>query len=337
MTGLGSVDRNGPPWAAFLLAYRYARGVDEAKFPGNQHADKQHDGKSNAKGQGARHVVGLGLAIAAILQHEVQRGAEAAYDGKKCDCDKGSHAGYYPVIAARRLLRFWLLTAAALVGLLLTASLGVWQMSRAAQKIALQQVIEERQKMPPLDGAALVDASAVDGLMHRQVVLRGTWLAKHAVFLDNRQMNGKPGFFVVTPLRLEGSGAVIVVQRGWVQRSFTERAQLPPLATDTAVVQIAGRIAPPPSKLYEFAGADQGVIRQNLDLRQYAGEIGADLLPVSLLQVGGSTDGLQRDWPRVEAGVAKHYGYAFQWFALSALITILYVWFQIVRRNPAPR
>ena len=220
---------------------------------------------------------------------------------------------------------------------MLTASLGVWQMSRAAQKIALQQVIEERQKMPPLDGAALVDASAVDGLMHRQVVLRGTWLAKHAVFLDNRQMNGKPGFFVVTPLRLEGSGAVIVVQRGWVQRSFTERAQLPPLATDTAVVQIAGRIAPPPSKLYEFAGADQGVIRQNLDLRQYAGEIGADLLPVSLLQVGGSTDGLQRDWPRVEAGVAKHYGYAFQWFALSALITILYVWFQIVRRNPAPR
>ena len=151
------------------------------------------------------------------------------------------------------------------------------------------------------------------------------------------QMNGKPGFFVVTPLRVEGSGAVIVVQRGWVQRSFTERAQLPLLATESAVVQIEGRIAPPPSKLYEFAGADPGVIRQNLDLRQYAGEIGAQLLPVSLLQAGGSTDGLQRDWLRVETGVAKHYGYAFQWFALSALITILYVWFQIVRRNPAPR
>ena len=234
-------------------------------------------------------------------------------------------------------MRFWLLTGAALAGVLLTASLGVWQMSRAAQKTALQQLIEERQKMPPLDGAALIAASAVDGLVHRRVVLRGTWLVKHTVFLDNRQMKGKPGFFVMTPLRLEGSGVVIVVQRGWVQRSFTERAQLPPVPTDTAVVQIEGRIAPPPSKLYEFAGADQGVIRQNLDVQQYATEIGAALLPVSLFQSGGSTDGLQRDWPRVETGVEKHYGYAFQLFGLSALITILYVWFQIVRRNAAPR
>ncbi|MEO5695997.1 MAG: SURF1 family protein, partial [Burkholderiaceae bacterium] len=27
----------------------------------------------------------------------------------------------------------------------------------------------------------------------------------------------------------------------------------------------------------------------------------------------------------------KHYGYAFQWFALSALMTGLYVWFRLVR------
>lgn len=43
------------------------------------------------------------------------------------------------------------------------------------------------------------------------------------------------------------------------------------------------------------------------------------------------TDGLQRDWPQPAADVHKHYGYAFQWFALSALTLILYVWFQIIR------
>ena len=238
--------------------------------------------------------------------------------------------------AALRPARFWLLSAASVAAMLLTASLGVWQLSRAAQKIALQQSIVERQQMPILDGAELV-AGRAEVLLQRRAVLRGTWLAKQTVFLDNRQMNGKPGFFVVTPLRLEGSGAVIVVQRGWVQRSFTDRAQLPPVPTDASRVQIEGRIAPPPSKLYAFAGADQGVIRQNLDLRQYAEEIGLAVLPVSLLQSGSSADGLLRDWPRVEAGVEKHYGYAFQWFALSALITMLYVWFQIVRRNAAPR
>ena len=242
----------------------------------------------------------------------------------------------YPVNAARRPARFWLLTAASVAAMLLTTSLGVWQLSRAAKKIALQQSIVQRQQMPSLDGAELV-AGRADVLLQRRAVLRGIWLAKQTVFLDNRQMNGKPGFFVVTPLRLEGSGAVIVVQRGWVQRSFTDRAQLPPVRTDASIVQIEGRIAPPPSKLYAFAGADQGVIRQNLDLRQYAEEIGLAVLPVSLLQSGSSADGLLRDWPRVETGVEKHYGYAFQWFALSALITTLYVWFQIVRRNAAPR
>ena len=39
------------------------------------------------------------------------------------------------------------------------------------------------------------------------------------------------------------------------------------------------------------------------------------------------------------ADVHKHYGYAFQWFALCALIVGLYVWFQLIRprRRAAPR
>jgi surfeit locus 1 family protein len=40
----------------------------------------------------------------------------------------------------------------------------------------------------------------------------------------------------------------------------------------------------------------------------------------------------------VASGVAKHHGYAFQWFGLSGLIALLYVWFQIVqpRRQKRP-
>jgi surfeit locus 1 family protein len=53
--------------------------------------------------------------------------------------------------------------------------------------------------------------------------------------------------------------------------------------------------------------------------------------------MGVASEGLLREWPLVGTGVATHYGYAFQWFALSALIAILYVWFQIVRRFIIPR
>ncbi len=240
-----------------------------------------------------------------------------------------------PVTQRRPGLRFWLVSLAALAGFAVTLSLGFWQLSRAAQKEALQAAIKAQNGLPALNMSAFGPGRDLAPLVHRNAVLRGTWLAAQTVFLDNRQMDGKPGFFVMTPLRLESSGGVLLVQRGWVQRNFTDRAQLPQVPTPQGVVEVAGRIAPPPSKLYEFNAAAAGPIRQNLDLAGFRVETGLPLLDVSLLQTGktgGEADGLQRDWPEANLGVAKHYGYAFQWWGLAALIATLYVWFQIVRR-----
>ena len=48
-------------------------------------------------------------------------------------------------------LRFWLITLAAVVGMLVTASLGRWQLSRAAQKESLQAMLDARATLPALD------------------------------------------------------------------------------------------------------------------------------------------------------------------------------------------
>ncbi len=237
--------------------------------------------------------------------------------------------------------RRWLIAAAALVGAAATARLGVWQLDRAAKKIALQAEIESHATLPPLDTAGLPRIEADAETQHyRPVRLRGQWLPTHTVYLDNRQMNGHPGFFVLTPLQL-GPGDAVVVQRGWVPRNAQQRTQLPPIDTPAGPVEIVGRIAPPPSKLFEFGGAAPGPIRQNLDLDAYARETGLRLRPLSVQQLdaGGvrSSDGLLREWPRPALDVQKHYGYAFQWFAMSALITGLYVWFQLLRPRIAAR
>jgi surfeit locus 1 family protein len=144
-------------------------------------------------------------------------------------------------------------------------------------------------------------------------------------------MNARVGFFVVTPLQLDGGGTVLV-QRGWVPRHFDNRIALPEVITPPGVVQVEGRIAPPPSKLYEPGSPAPGPIRQNVDLVQFSAESGLALLPVTLQQTGTASEGLLREWPAVNLGVDKHYGYAFQWFGLSALIAGLYLWFQIIRR-----
>ena len=233
-------------------------------------------------------------------------------------------------------LRLTLLTAGALIGLVATFSLGRWQLSRAAQKEALHAAIQLQNTRPPVVLAELTGPAKADDLLHRQVRLRGQWMAQNTVFLDNRQMHDLSGFYVVTPLKLTGSNISILVQRGWVARNFLDRTALPVVDSPVGEVEVQGRMAPPPSKLYAFKGGEAGAIRQNLDVAAFSAETGLALLTLSVLQSGPAEGRMQRDWPPANLGVEKHYGYAFQWFGLCALIAILYVWFQIVRRFILP-
>ena len=235
--------------------------------------------------------------------------------------------------------RFWVVSMAAVLGVVLTGSLGVWQLDRAAQKKAWVASQQRQAAAPVLTNAQWLEANASGAVaqtfVHRRVQLTGTWMAQHVVLLDNRQMNAKPGFYVVTPLLLS-SGHVVVVQRGWVQRNFMQRQDIPAIETPQGVVTVYGRLAPPPSQLYSMGEMQRSQIRQNLDWLDFQEEVGAPTGYLSVVQLETfpeQSDGLLREWPQVDAKLHTHYGYAAQWFALSALVAFLYLWFQWI----APR
>lgn len=257
-----------------------------------------------------------------------------------------------------------LITLAAVAVAAVTASLGFWQLDRAAQKQRLFDTIAKQQALAPwhnADVAAQVPAAgqalsepASQALLHRPVQLQGRWLADETLYLDNRQMQGRVGFYVLTPLQLAPphEGKVIVVQRGWAPRNFLDRTALPPVQTPEGLVSLQGRLEAPPSRLMELepgaaASADpdgqQSRIRQNADIAAWARQSRLPLLSLTVLQTGAAGEGaagegLQRAWPAINAGVEKHYGYAFQWFGLCVLVVLLYVWFQLVRpRLPVRR
>ncbi len=301
------------------------------QLPRNQNAHKQQNRKPDAERQGARHVAGFAFAVGAVFHHEKKRGTQAGDDGHKSQCYKISHEpDYLRMTSPLQSPRFWLVTLAALLVAGTTFALGQWQLGRAAQKEAIEAAIASQRTLPTLDAAALAAAKTPADVVHRQASLKGVWRAEHTVFLDNRPMNGKTGFWVVTPLLLEGSTQVVLVQRGWVPRDFADRTRLPEIATPIGPVTVQGRIAPPPSKLYEFKGAESGRIRQNLDVSAFTLQTGLPLLAVSLVQTGPASEGLLRDWAAPSLGVDKHYGYAFQWFGLCSLVVVLYVWFQLI-------
>lgn len=228
-------------------------------------------------------------------------------------------------------MRFWVISLAALITMGVTASLGRWQLSRASEKESLQAAVLASSRLPALDAAALLASKDPLSLVHRVVRVRGTWLDGQTVYLDNRPMRGMTGFIVCTPLRLVDSGAVILVQRGWIQRNFMDRHELAPVQTPPGTVEVEGRLAATPSRIYAFDSKESGPIRQNLDLAAFRGETRLPLMDPTLVQTGAASEGLLREWPPFDAGVDKHYGYAAQWFGLAALIAILYVWFQFIQ------
>lgn len=214
------------------------------------------------------------------------------------------------------------------------ARLGFWQLSRASQKQALQAAITERAALPWLSNADLVSSGeGGSSQLHRLARVRGRWQHAATVFLDNRPMAGRVGFIVVTPLLLEGRSDAIAVQRGWIPRDAADRARLLPVPQPEGLVDVEGRLSGEPSALLELQGTEEavGAIRQNLSLNAFALEAGVRLVSLSVLQQAPPEPAFVRDWPSPVVNVHKHHGYAFQWFAMSALVVGLYVWFQLIR------
>ena len=232
--------------------------------------------------------------------------------------------------------RWWLTLLIAVVAMAVTASLGRWQLSRADQKLALQKTIQAQMDAPVLTERDLELTPASWGELHRRVSLQGYWMHQHTVFLDNRVYNGRAGFWVLTPLLLDDQTAVLV-QRGWIPRHQQDRTLLAPIGTEEGLVRVNGRIAQGPSEVMGLGENEttaqtsgQSPIRQNLNVAAFGNELGISIA-ATVLQTDADAEGLQRSWPEITAGVEKHWGYAFQWFALAVLQLMLYFWYQWIK------
>lgn len=225
------------------------------------------------------------------------------------------HAGLWPTLATLALLP-------------LMIGLGLWQLDRAAQKQHLQAEFDRRQQQPAVRlYPVLEDAEA---LRFRRVVARGRYEPEHQILIDNRVHQGQAGYHVLTPLRL-GDGTVrVLVNRGWVPVG-QDRAVLPTLDTPRGLVEVTGLAAVPQIKGFHLGGArppGEGwqPVWQYLDLKLYRSSVAYPLQPVViLLDPDNASGGFVRQWARLDAGIATHQGYAFQWFMLAVTLAGIYI------------
>lgn len=213
-------------------------------------------------------------------------------------------------------------TVAAVAFIALTGSLSRWQAHRAEEKDVRQHLYEERMAQPPLELAAPVDASAI---LFRRVRTAGTWIGDKQVFVDNQVERGRAGFDVVTPLRIEASGSVVLVNRGWIART---PAYPKPPAVDVPAgrVQVQGIAALPPARFLELTPSEAiiGSVFQNLTLERYRKWSGIDVLPVEVF-ADPPGPGLVAVHEQPDAGAEQNRQYEATWFLLAATAAALWI------------
>jgi surfeit locus 1 family protein len=220
----------------------------------------------------------------------------------------------------------WIPVTAAILGVALTASAGTWQWTKGSRKQALQARYDRGAADAPIHlGASPVSAEAV--ALHR-VEASGEYVPQATVLLDNRIRAGVAGYHVITPLRIEGSSIHVLVNRGWVAAG-PDRGRLPLVATPPGKVTVRG-MAVVPGRFLELGKTDdEGPVWQNLTIERFRAGRKLDVQPVVIEQTDAADDGLARDWPRPDFGIAKHYGYAAQWFLFCGLIIFLFLFFHV--------
>jgi cytochrome oxidase assembly protein ShyY1 len=207
---------------------------------------------------------------------------------------------------------------------------GRWQDGRAAQKLALEARLAAGNAAAPLPlGAAPVAAADVE---FRRVRLQGEWIAGWPVYLDNRPHAGRPGFYLLMPLRLAGSDMHVLVARGWLPRDMADRSKLPAYATPAGPVVVEGIAKRAPGQVMQLGEAPAlapGAIVQNADAAALAAATGWRFQPIVVEQTtpdaGAEAQALVREWPAPSLGADKHKGYAFQWYALAAMAGLFFV------------
>lgn len=214
--------------------------------------------------------------------------------------------------------------------------LGQWQAGKADRREAEIAQHTARAGLAPLAiGGQRVDASA---LQDRPVVVRGSFESAGQFYVDNRQEAGQPGVHVVTPLRIAGSEARILVNRGWVPWTQGRRV-LPVVEVPAGEVLVHGVATVPVNKsffLMPERAENLPRLWQRLDVERFAGESAFPVQPVVILQDPDASPGAPvRHWPAPEDRVAKHRSYALQWYAMAVALAAFYGYASIHRKGVA--
>jgi len=232
-------------------------------------------------------------------------------------------------LGTRRLRIRWPFLLLTLAGCSLFTSLGFWQWGRGIHREQEWAAEAQAAAAPPQD----VTSDRLASLpRHAHIRVEGRYDGAHQFLLDNVSREGRPGYEILTPLRLP-DGTTLLVDRGWVAftgyRDRLPDVALPPEQADTGLRlegqvdglpvpgMAAGRVPP----VAEGAWPRVTSFPTREDLAQALGRpVAAPLLRLE---------------PGRQSGVepSRNYSYAIQWWSFAGLALVLFLVLNLEKRR----
>jgi surfeit locus 1 family protein len=237
--------------------------------------------------------------------------------------------------------RRWILTTLLVVAAMgVMARLGIWQLDRLEGRRAFNARVLAQTSQPTLaleDQALEADLA---GMEYRQAFVTGEYDHEHQIALRNQYWGNQWGVHLVTPLRVAGSEAVILVDRGWIPAEEFKSGNWSQF-DEPGVVSVSGVIRAPRNEADFGSRSDptpapgEGALKawNFVNVEGLEKQMPYPLLPAYIQQAPDPswTEMPYRSQPEIEISEGPHMSYAIQWFSFAAVLGLGYPLF--IRRQ----
>lgn len=209
------------------------------------------------------------------------------------------------------------------VVVVLFLALCAWQVDRGLGKRAEQRAFASQAGF----------ASWSDGMAVRpfqKLKASGAFDGGHQFLLENIIVNSRNGYYVITPLELRQNEPVLLVNRGWLEKTGPDFDPTT-IDIDADRTTVRGRAGSLPRAGYRMgdaitAASDWPQRAVYPTLEDIAVALERDVQPFVLLLDPEDEFGFYRDWVPEEMGPGRHFAYALQWFFMSIVLAALLIW-----------
>jgi surfeit locus 1 family protein len=234
--------------------------------------------------------------------------------------------------------RKWIITTMlVIVGSLICARLGIWQLDRLAQRRAFNAHYRDTSTLSALN-LTTAPTDDLTSMEYRPVVVAGTYDFEHQVVLRNQVYNNQTGYHLLTPLILS-DGTAILVDRGWIPPEGNAQPANWRIYDQPGKVTIKGilRLGQSAAEIGSIADPEQAQLDvwSLVNLARIEQQLPYKLLPV-FVQLDPDPSLTKPPYPyqpKIIIDEGPHFGYALTWFSFAALLFFGYPFFYLPRQS----